>query len=418
MKSKIYFKTLFLYVSTEYLLGFLICFTLVFSLFFINQLLVEVQELLSLKVSAISTIKLIVLASPVFIAFSFPYAALLGSLLSTGRLSKYNEVVALKSLGISMHIFFIPFLFWSFTIFLGAFYTHNYLMPIGLDLFRKTYYEVTQDNPKIVFQPYTMKNVGKRLMIIPSVDSVGANGILILDNSENGEPRILSARKSKLLKKAEQGYISLELKDTLIINAKNSQDYSYIHADKAIYNVLFSVINSNISRVDDIEKSVFEIRSEIEKIKTEEKAAENTFYLNQSLNRLKYKDYIEKQKSGLAIDENEIETTLESAKTKYDYDPRNLNSYIYSFWEKIYQPTMCIIFTIFGFSLSVFSNRNGRVINFGIGGVLSVIYYFFETGLKSFSADIYSYTIANFLPALPNLVFLALALIFYSRIKS
>ena len=260
-KNKFFTKVIFFYVSLEFLLSFSVGFLVVFILFFINQMLVEIGDLLAQDISLYNSVKLVFYASPVFIAFTYPFASLLGTIFAVGRFSNDNEIVAFQTLGIGMVNFFYPFVFWSVLITGLSFFTHNYLMPIGLQKFREELYRISQESPEVIFKPYSITNVDRSLMIIPDVDEKGAKGILIIDHAENGESRIINSTRAKLLHgEANSSYISMSLGKSFILTPKNYQNYSYSFANSVRYNMLFDVISKSVSRVHNQEKSVFEIK--------------------------------------------------------------------------------------------------------------------------------------------------------------
>ncbi len=103
-------RRIWIYVGREYVFSFAVAFLFFFFLFFINQILVMAEQIFSKKVPLWDVVQLVLYSFPVVIAFSFPFGALLGALMSVGRLSSDNESLALGALGVPPRQILYPML--------------------------------------------------------------------------------------------------------------------------------------------------------------------------------------------------------------------------------------------------------------------------------------------------------------------
>ena len=101
-------KTLYLYILSEAAFAFLISFLFFFFIFFVNQLLLMAQEILTKHVPFGQVALLVLFSLPSVIAMSAPFASLVGTLMTVGRLSSDNEVLVMLSSGLSYRNVFIP----------------------------------------------------------------------------------------------------------------------------------------------------------------------------------------------------------------------------------------------------------------------------------------------------------------------
>ena len=74
--------TLFRYIFSEMVFSYLICFCFFFFAFFVNQILLMAQEVLTKRVPVDQVILLIIFSLPTVIYFSAPFACLVGTLMT------------------------------------------------------------------------------------------------------------------------------------------------------------------------------------------------------------------------------------------------------------------------------------------------------------------------------------------------
>ena len=82
--------TLFKYLVKDTLFSFFVSFLFFFCIFFVNQLLLMAQQILAKQVPFFQVAQLVFFALPQIIAMSAPFASLMGTLMTVGRLSSDN----------------------------------------------------------------------------------------------------------------------------------------------------------------------------------------------------------------------------------------------------------------------------------------------------------------------------------------
>ena len=88
------------YIGREFLFSFFVCFIFFFFIFFVNQILFLAEKILEKHVPFNDVVMLLVYFMPSMISLSFPFAALVACLMTVGRLSSDNEILAMQALGI------------------------------------------------------------------------------------------------------------------------------------------------------------------------------------------------------------------------------------------------------------------------------------------------------------------------------
>jgi len=123
-------RILSLYVSREFLklFGFLVIgFVAIFTLF---DFIEKVDNFLEAGVPGATMLSYFVLQVPEITALMIPMAILMASVLSLGLMAKKNEIVAVKSSGISMFRFTLPIIMLSLVLALGVALINEVVLPI------------------------------------------------------------------------------------------------------------------------------------------------------------------------------------------------------------------------------------------------------------------------------------------------
>ena len=99
-KQKLGGGIIFRYIFKELFLYFAVCFLFFFFIFFVNQILVMAEEILSKKAPLKDVMLLMFYSLPFIVATAAPYAALVGTLMGLGRFVSDLEFVSMNALGI------------------------------------------------------------------------------------------------------------------------------------------------------------------------------------------------------------------------------------------------------------------------------------------------------------------------------
>ena len=123
-------RILALYVAREFLklFGFLVVgFVAIFTLF---DFIEKVDNFIEAEVPASAMFTYFLLQIPEITALMIPMAVLMGSIISLGLMAKRNEIVAVKSSGISMFRFSLPIVLISVALAMGVALINETVLPI------------------------------------------------------------------------------------------------------------------------------------------------------------------------------------------------------------------------------------------------------------------------------------------------
>jgi lipopolysaccharide export system permease protein len=358
---KYLFKDLFLY--------FLVSFFFFFMIFFVNQILLTVEDLLAKSAPFKDVMRIMVYSLPFIIAQSAPFATLVGFLMSLGGMMSSNEILIFRAAGLSFFKILVPVAILGLAISIGSFFVNDYLLPLGTIKYNNLMREIMNSTPTIELESNSVKSLDTASVVIGEVSGNKVSDLVVFDCKEDAD-RLIIAGNSELTGAKQEGVLMhFDMNDTFLlsIDADKRQDYDVLKSSKTIMNVFDSAILGNYSR----------------------SAREMTTY---DLTKT-----IQTMKEGNNEDINYL---------------RILNIWIMEWHKKFAIPFGSIFFAFLAFSLAfLFGKHNGQMIGLFLGIVICVLYWAFQisgqlmvmrVGLKAF----WCIWIPNFLVGFFGLVFM------------
>ena len=374
-------SVLFWYIAWEFLLSFAVAFLFFFFIFFINQILLMAEQILAKNVRAADVARLIIYAVPNIISYSFPFAALVGGLMAVGRLGGDNEILAMQSAGIPLLKIALPIFLMGIAVGGAAFVSNDLLLPLGTMKFNTLYREILYSNPALELDSYSVKQYQDRIIATGEVRGDTIEGLVIFDRDEKKNRRTIQASRAVLgSREADRGIITLALSDVVTITAdqKRRGFYEYSSADSMEYNILLRDISLAVHSLTPREKSVRDIRAEIEAKREALAERQRTHDLQLELIRSGAEArYLELFFSGAGPVDGALASQLErlEAESERVLRDRSLQLHLLEFHKKIALPAACLIFLILAFPAGIMSRRSGRSIGFGLGLFVALIYW-------------------------------------------
>lgn len=375
------------YMSREFLLSFLVAFLFFFFIFFINQMLLLAEDILTRQVPFFAVVRLIVYSLPSIVALSFPFGALVGALMTIGRLASDNEIIAFRASGIPNRRLFLPMLVMGVLFSLVSFVMNDYFLPLGTINFGKLYRELIFSNPELELESYTVKNYENTIIVTGEVNERVINDLVILDETESGEKRVIAAGEAVLAEAGgDAGVVTLELGDvfTQTVDPPSTGEYEYATAAEMLYNILLRDITISIRNPGPREMSSVDVWAVISErrrnLRTRrEDQARIVRGLRHELAGI-YFAGIEEVSWGqgtVARLANELESQIEhvSGEAARVITDRTLQNYEIEFYKKFSIPAACLVFVIFAFPTGLLTKRAGRAVGFGIGLLISTAYW-------------------------------------------
>jgi len=374
--NKSTYITIYKYIVIEFIFSFTIAFLFFFFIFFVNQLLLMAEDILSKNVSFINVSLIILYSLPAIISFALPFASLVGGLMSIGRLSSDNEILAMQASGISFRKISVPVIIIGIFLSLLSFIVSDYFLPVSTIKFGKLYREILYSTPELELEPFSIKQYQDSILITGNVENKIIHNIVIIDKTENNNNRLITADKATLSSELENfGVTSLKLDNVFSLTSiiKQRGDYNYFTSTKMMYNILLKNISFSIRNLTPREMSSIDVYKSI--LQKEEKQKnniiQNNIQIDKLTNNLFYSYYLQSNNiNSLGKAYNNIIN-----KRNKSFLDRNLQIYKIELNKKFAVPLACLIFLYFSFPISLSSKKSSKSLGFGIGLFVSIFYW-------------------------------------------
>ena len=264
---------------------------------------------------------------------------------------------------------------------------NDYFLPLGTINFGRLYRELIFSNPELELESYTVKNYQDSIIVTGAVSGREIRDVLILDENEEGEERVIAAGSAELTQPGgDAGVLSLDLKNvfTQTLAPDAVGDYDYSQSRTMQYNILLRDITFNIRNPGPREMSSVDVWSVIqERRKTLGARRRDQAQLVDNLRLRLTQEYFQGVEAVYAGDATVARVTRDveasAAQLAQELErpivDRTLQNYELEFHKKFSIPFACLTFIIFAFPVGLLTRRAGRAVGFGIGLLVSTIYW-------------------------------------------
>ncbi|MGE5197711.1 MAG: LptF/LptG family permease [Deltaproteobacteria bacterium] len=322
--------------------------------------LVKIAELVINKgVDIYSVTKLFLYMVPYLLTYTLPISVLTAVLLSLGRLSSDNEIVAIRASGINLFTLIVPMLIVGIMLSLGLVIFNDRVIPYAHFATRKTLIEVGMKNPTAALEPGVFINsFQKYVLFIYRIEDNKLTNVRIYEPQEGKPTRTIVAKRGEFIAIPENKTVKLKLVD-------GTADEPDPENPANFYKLNFK-----------------------------------TYFMTLNLNQTQDKDKIEKKAKDMTIQELQGQI---ARLNKEGIDPTPLITEIN---KKISLAFSCFVFVLLGVPLAVITRRREKSINLGIAFLTVGIYYLLFIGSEALSLQ--GYLDPNIAMWIPNALFGAL----------
>ncbi|MCU0652118.1 MAG: LptF/LptG family permease [Candidatus Omnitrophica bacterium] len=291
--------------------------------------LVQITNLIINKgVDIISVSKLFLFMIPFLLTYTLPISALAATLLSLGRLSSDNEIIAIRASGINIFRLIIPQLVVGLVLSLVLVIFNDQVIPYAHFASRKTLLEVGIKNPTAALEPGVFINsFQKYILFIYRIEDNKMINVRIYEPQEGKPTRTIVAKRGEFIAVPEKSMVKLKLVD-------GTSDEPDPENPKNFYKLNFK-----------------------------------TYFMSLNLAKAQQQEEIRKKPKDMTI--KELLQEAEKLK-KESIDPTPLITEIHS---KLALAFSCFVFILLGSSLAIITRRREKSINFGIAFLIVGIYY-------------------------------------------
>ena len=373
---------LYWYVGREYVFSFIVAFLFFFFIFFVNQILVLAQKILLKNVQIADVILLVVFSIPQFLMYTMPFSSLASASMVIGNLSSQNEILALRSSGVHVKHIFRPILVVSLVLSAATLMIADWMIPYTTALYKDLYAKILESMPTLELDSYSSTRFGKRVISNGMVDGNTLYDVMIFDDSDSRESRVITATKGSITVLDIDRYlyqIDLENPQIIITDSARVDEYSLASASSM---TLYLDLSSNASGYVNITPSQMSI-SQLRQAAAD-KLAEQESILSQRQNNISSAA----QSLGedlFLMDRDEqpnFRAVLREALNLQQSRQTRSFSFYYQYYRSELQKKMalslaCTFLVFIAFPISFFRVKNGRLIGFGLSMFVACAYWFF-----------------------------------------
>jgi lipopolysaccharide export system permease protein len=382
--------TFFRYIIRDAFFSFLVSFLFFFFIFFVNQLLLMAQQILTKHVPVYQVALLVLYALPSIIALSAPFASLVGTLMTVGRLTSDNEILVMLSSGLSYGNVFYPAFVVGVVISILSFFTNDVLLPAGTVQYSRLYRQIVVSTPALELEANSVKRFRDTVIRTGPVTGTAIDNVLILDRTGDGERRLIIARNAEL-KDAGTAGLSLDLMQAFVQSSKETArgDYDYASSGFLRYWVPQEDLIQAVSSVSAREMSSVDVRSEITVKETELRARLDDRYGKVLTQALSLEDSLRKGPANEAWNRREnyfAAFSRELLTARAVENDRILANYRLEYYKKFSIPFGALSVVFLAIPLGLLAKKSGQTVGFIFGLIIAVIYWALLLGGQTMGA--------------------------------
>jgi lipopolysaccharide export system permease protein len=181
-------KKLHIFILKSYIGPFVLTFFIVVFVLLMQFLWRYIDDLVGKGLELLVISELLVYTTASLVPMAIPLAVLLASLMCFGNLGENNELLALKSSGISLQKIMLPLIILVAFITIGAFLFNNNVLPYANLKMRSLLWDIQKQNPELQIKPGIFDNSIQGFSIRVEEKDFRTNllkGIHVYDHTEN-----------------------------------------------------------------------------------------------------------------------------------------------------------------------------------------------------------------------------------------
>ena len=354
------------YLINQVLAPFYASLIILTSILFLSRLIPILDIILGYNIGLVDFFRLYAYFTPQLMLFALPMSGMMGVILGTTALNNENELMVLKTSGISLYRMLPPIILVALSAALLTGLFSIYLLPTGKKAKVELAFQLVKEKiERSIPEKRFSESLGDIVLYADSIDQKTRawKGVYISDMKDPRHPITIISESGIISADSTRGTLSISLQNG-VLNRTSADAVQTINFKGYDMNLPLETPTSNpLAKVD--------------------------------------------------------ETTMLQSELLAEADRKGRNSreaatYLIEFHKRLALPVSCFILTLLGFPLGFLSGPRHKTIGIPLGLAIFVLYYVLFTGSKIISESM-------LLPAgiaiwLPNLLFLILTMLFIKSV--
>jgi len=200
------------YILKECLLPFTISISVLTSVFLLGYLPQLANKVINKGVSLIAISKIFIYYIPILLGYTLPIACLVTVILTFGRLSAENEILAMRASGVYLRKLLTPLFIVGVTLSLFVHILNDRVIPVAYDAQTRILQQTGSQNPTALLEPGSFINAfDKYIIFIYRIDNDHLYGVRIYQPQPNRPTRTIIAQEGEFVKVPGQDKLLLKL---------------------------------------------------------------------------------------------------------------------------------------------------------------------------------------------------------------
>ena len=368
------------FISKEFLINFLVAFTFFFLIFFVNSILLLVQRILLKNIDFKTMLVMVLLSMPQFLIYTFPFATLTGASMVLGDLSSNNELLALKSSGVSERKVFLPIIIWSIIFSLVTFFVSDYLLPWTNIIYRERLTLLMREMPTFEIEANGTNTVGNIVIANKEVEDALIHEIVMTNNDRTSENKTVVSRLGKVEMMDSARFIyrfTLEDPEILITDSSDINTNLLANAENATFYLDFSDQVPSLTNTDPVNLSSSVLRENIKSRQVREDEDRRVFYHQREELGLSYSSLL-KERMVDGTERMEESIGINQELMRLDEPPIDFYAQYYKaeLTKKYSLSLACFFLTLVALPLGTLKLKYGKLTGFAISLIIAVAYWY------------------------------------------
>ena len=377
------------YVLKEFLKSFFVAFLFFFAIFFVNTILLLVQKILLKNISVSTMVEMVLLYMPQFLVYTFPFATLTSSSMVLGDMASSNELLAMKSLGISSYRVYAPLVIASVVLSVMTFITADVLQPYTSVIYRDKLAVLMAEMPTMEIESITINSVGNIMLSNGKAEGSVIEDLLLISKDEEKYNKSVYSSKGEMTIVDPVSFVySLDLdKPSILLTSRDEiNTYAYAMAEKGRIYLDFSSQVPSLTSSSPVNLSSKDLLSTIKERDNIQNNDRSYYYKEKENTYFKLSSLIE-ELGKKSVDDEYIVNTIDQINKEDGYLgdlPVNFYGQYYKseLTKKIALSIACTVLTLITLPLSNVRVRHGKLTGFAVAIVVAVSYWYMLFGAQ------------------------------------
>ena len=377
------------YVLKEFLKSFFVAFLFFFAIFFVNTILLLVQKILLKNISVSTMVEMVLLYMPQFLVYTFPFATLTSSSMVLGDMASSNELLAMKSLGISSYRVYAPLVIASVVLSVMTFITADVLQPYTSVIYRDKLAVLMAEMPTMEIESNTINSVGNIMLSNGKAEGSVIEDLLLISKDEEKYNKSVYSSKGEMTIVDPVSFVySLDLdKPSILLTSRDEiNTYAYAMAEKGRIYLDFSSQVPSLTSSSPVNLSSKDLLSTIRERDSLQNNDRSYYYKEKENTYFKLSSLIE-ELGTKSVDDEYIVSTIDQINKEDGYLgdlPVNFYGQYYKseLTKKIALSIACTVLTLITLPLSNVRVRHGKLTGFAVAIVVAVSYWYMLFGAQ------------------------------------